>query len=144
MAINTARIDEQIRRLQDLKRMASDPETLRLWENLMAENNGPIRPARTFAHPLPMVKENPSNSGKKGDVLRAARKAVATLNGRFKAPSVLEAMQREGFALTVEKPLVVVNGALRRLIKKGEIKIVMRGSGRNGHQYEQTGKALGG
>ena len=76
MQLDMARIDEKIRKLQDLKRIASDPEMLALLENL-------VTPEGAAQEPVPVVKPKPTSKPSNGSHKRA------TYSKRRARPSAL-------------------------------------------------------
>jgi hypothetical protein len=133
MPLDTAKIDAQIRKLQELKRIAGDPEMAPLLESLIVKNGLPSKPTRRPRGHVARAIKFP----RKGDLMAATSKAIASFNGRFTALSVLQAMKNAGFVFEAETPLVAVNGALRRLLRKKRISVAVVGSGRAPHQYER-------
>src|SRR5580698_2209658 len=89
MAVNTSKIDaaiakqqEHIKKLQELKRFAADPEMLPLLESLIGQNGTP-RVSRTQT-------KRSRRGHKKGDLTRAACKAILGLHGKFTVTDVVE------------------------------------------------------
>jgi len=142
MPLDTAKIDAQIRKLQELRRIAGDPEMAPLLESLIVQNGLPAKAKKAprKARARSMEATNPI---KRGDVVTAASKALAGISGKFAASNALEAMEKNGFVFSAETPIVAVNGALRRLLKRGEIRLAEAGSGRKPHLYERVGRASG-
>jgi hypothetical protein len=139
MAVNTSKIDaaiakqqEHIKKLQELKRFAADPEMLPLLESLIGQNGTP-RVSRTQT-------KRSRRGHKKGDLTRAACKAILGLHGKFTVTDVVAAMSLAGFGFAASKPAVAVGSVLRKLAEAGDIRIVVEGSGRAGHQYELVAK----
>ena len=126
MPISTAKIDKQIRKLQQLKRFASDPEMAPLLESLFTSSYTDKQHAAA------------PNGSRKGDLAKAVGMAVQRLGRRFKVSDVLSMMQQDGFPFTAQKPGIAVNGALRKLVERGVICVAVKGSGRAGNLYERT------
>ena len=77
MPISTAKIDKQIRKLQQLKRFASDPEMAPLLESLFTSSYTEKQHAAA------------TNGSRKGDLVKAVGMAVQHLGRRFKVSDVL-------------------------------------------------------
>jgi len=137
MPITTAKIDEQIKKLQELRRLVSDPAMTPLLESLFA--NG-------YADQVHATENDSSaspNGSRKGDVVKAAEIVVRRLGfqgHRFKRSDVLAAMHENEFQFTAQTPDIAVNGALRKLVIREVIRVAVKGSGRAGHQYEHAEK----
>ena len=134
MPINTAKIDEQIRKLQELKRLASDPEMAPLLESLFVSSSAEQQHVAAES-----VSVASPNGSRKGDVVKAAEIAVQRLGfegHRFKRSDLFAAMEQNDFQFAAVSPHIAVNGALRKLVERGVIRIAVKGSGRAGHQYE--------
>ena len=130
-AIDINKIDAQIRRLQELKRIASDPEMLMLLEGLVTKNGNvaPDSPNRMTRKPI----------GGKDALLQATRQAISALPyKRFSASYLVEQMHKDGFQFTASNPTVAMNGVLRRLDLKKEIVMVRPASGRTAKEYERV------
>jgi hypothetical protein len=129
MSIDTTRIDEQIRRLQEAKRIAADPELMAILRSLPAKDTSSPRPQS--------AKRRMTVPMRKGTLIRAVAKIVAGYDRRFTSADVIKTMQSEGFRF-VGDPLVAVNGALRKLTSKGQVRVARQGSGRTPHDYERV------
>jgi hypothetical protein len=141
MALNTSKIDaqiaeqqERIKKLQELKKLASDPEMLTLLESLVAQNGNGHKPqsAKTRRH----------KKHRKGHLLKATQKAIGTLVGTFTVHNVVEAMQHAGFNFAAQKPAVAVGSVLRKLAEQDKLTLAVEGSGRAAHQYEKGTKPM--
>lgn len=140
MAITTAKIDEQIRKLQELKKLVADPEMLPLLESLLVQNGNGNAPAK---HSHTYSRKRVGRQLKRGNLVETVEKTIADMSGRLTAPMVARTMAHNGFKFASQKPKVAVNGVLRNLVKNGMLKIVVEGSGRAPNQYERIGKGAG-
>jgi hypothetical protein len=137
MAIDIRTIDDQvkrhqdqIRRLQEIKRMASDPEMLTLLEGLVTKNG-------SIASEAPK-QTAPKFGGRKDVLSEAVMLAIAALpQNRFTAAYLVDRMLKAGFQFVAGNPHFAVTGALRRLAAKGKIRVAMHGSGRRATEYER-------
>lgn len=129
MPIDIASIDAKIKKLRELKRIASDPEMLQLLEGFVTANGN--KPEAAEASRLNAVP-------RKGEQKNAALSAVSGMTGRFTASDIVDVMKEAGFTFAAHSPTIAVNGVLRRLVKSGGLTIAVKGSGRAGHQYERV------
>lgn len=128
MPINIATIDAKIRKLQELKRLASDPEMLQILESLVAPSaNKPQAP-----------QPNPRPGPRRGEQRNAVFRAMREISGRFTATDIVGVLKTNGFVFAAKSPSIAVNSILRKLVAKGELVVAVQGSGRAGNQYEQT------
>jgi hypothetical protein len=136
MAIDLKKIDDQIRRLQEIKRLASDPEMLTLLEGLVTKN-GDVATSIT-----PQAIRTPV--GGKNVLLQATRRAIAALpQNRFTSGYLVDQMIKNGFQFAAGKPNVAMNGALKRLVARQEIIIAAVGRGRRATEYDRIPKVAG-
>ena len=138
MRIDTAKIDEKIKRLQDLKRIASDPEMVRLLLETVSDNSVETQPNRSS----PRTSRKRGGT-KKGELAQAVKKAVASINHAFTADTVVSWMQTHDYIFTAKDPKIAVNGVLRKMAKKQQLKIVKAGSGRVPNEYEKAQRSAG-
>jgi hypothetical protein len=142
MAIDIRNIDDQvkrhqdqIRRLQEIKRMASDPEMLTLLDGLVTKN-GSVAPATP-------TEAAPKFRGRKDALTEGVMLAIAALpQNRFTAAHLVDRMLKAGFQFVAGNPHFAVTGALRRLAEKGKINIAMHGSGRRATEFERILSAM--
>ena len=134
MAIDLRKLDDQIRRLQELKRIALDPEMLTLLEGLVT-NNGDVSASITRQAPQTPI-------GGKNVLLQATSRAIAALpQNRFTSVYLVDQMIKSGFQFAAGNPKVAINGVLKRLAAKQEIRIVTLGRGRRATEYDRIPKA---
>jgi hypothetical protein len=125
--INLASIDEQIKKLEELRRFMADPTTAHIIEQLISQNgtNGTARSA-TFE----------SSEGQRGDLMNNVAIICRSFATGFTAKDVIERLDLDGFKFQAQDKLIAVNGALRRLVKKGVIKLVSVGTGKRPSVYK--------
>ena len=124
--LDTGRIDERIRRLRQLKEILADPETAKLAREVLTSANGIRRFPRT----------KNAKGGRKGDLAKAVSQAARSVRtDTFTKNTVLQALNERSFAFASAKPEVAVGQALHKLCKKGKLKLVKEGQGREPNLY---------
>jgi hypothetical protein len=128
------KIDVKIRKLQQLRELASDPEMLSMLSSLvegrtngtaMSSIGGYSAKARSKLKKTLDTATTPKGVLKAG-VVNAIQKAPDTFSGY----SLTDQMIKEGFPFTAANPATAVNDVLRVMLKKGHhIKIAKRGRG---------------
>jgi hypothetical protein len=134
MRIDLEKVESQIRKLEELKRIASDPEMLSLLEGLIVQNGTSGNTRMPLFAPSAPIRE----SGQKGAVLDAVRQAALKQERAFSGYALARVMISEGYKFTAEKPGLAVTEALRRLIKKGVVTIYRSGRGSEPTLYERV------
>jgi hypothetical protein len=131
--IDLAKIDDQIRKLEELRRFMADPTTAPIIEQLISQNggsNGGIS-ASLEIHPI-AIKGN-----QRGDLVSAVAAVCRSRSGLgFTAKDVILQLDNQGFAFKAQDKLIAVNGALRRLVKKAVIKVAVPGGGKRPSVYK--------
>jgi hypothetical protein len=128
--INIREIDEEIKRLEELKRFMADPKTAALIKRMVSTNGNGAKPQS------PSVEESSetqstvtSPSAGRGTLYDAAEKAVRSLNmGVFTFHELVSAMESQGYAFQAKDKTVAANGAIKRLIAHNVIVRVEEGS----------------
>ena len=118
MGFDLKEIEDQIQRLQDIKRLLSDPESAALLEKLLlAKGNGASGNNKTA---IP-ERETPFVGQRAKEVERsnvdAVRAMISTMSGQFAASEVAEKLRRDGVAIEN----VQASKALRQLAGTGEV-----------------------
>jgi hypothetical protein len=137
MPINLRKIDEAIQRLQDIKRIMSDPKSAALVEELlgnassrrseMAQRVDDLRFDLT-AQPAAVTKRAPSQA-------RAIRELISQINGAFDVDMIGKMMRSS--AHNIDN--IAVGKVLQRLFKQGKIRLVERGVGSAPNRYMADG-----
>ena len=119
--INLREIDDEIKRLQDLKTFMSDPRTASLIKRVIGTNgNGAPAAQRAVQPPLPQGEDaNTANAHGRGSLLDAAKTACISFGAKtFTAYDLIATMESNGFEFQDKDKAIAVNGAIRRLIEK--------------------------
>jgi hypothetical protein len=124
--ISLQKIDEQIRKLQELKRFMSDPTTAPMIEQLIS-SNGEVSPQ--YAK-LPIGK-----STQRGALLKAVEIVCKTAPSDFTAKEVIRNLELQGYMIQAKDKAIAVNGALKRLLKRGVINVTSAGAGKRPSIY---------
>ncbi|MGA2300011.1 MAG: hypothetical protein ABSG77_04860 [Candidatus Acidiferrum sp.] len=120
-------IDEQIKRLEQLKSFMSDPLTAQMVEQLIASKNGHSSDA-----PAPS-QEKPKSS--KGEFVSKIEEICRGFGDKqFVISDVIKAYANRGYLFAAKDKNVAVYSALQRLLGKS-IEIAVKGSGRNPTKY---------
>jgi len=125
------RIAQEISRLQELQRFLDDPTTGAILERYFSQNGD-----GNTSLPTARVNRNPS---KRGALLLAVKKAAREHfpdSSEFTAAELIKQMMDSGYKFDAKNKVIAVNGALRRLVKKGAIAQTIEGSGRRGAKYK--------
>ncbi|MEO8100825.1 MAG: hypothetical protein ABI811_24225 [Acidobacteriota bacterium] len=141
MKIDLAKVESQIRKLEELRRIASDPELLSLLETVMVNGASspiqsppliqpPVKHVEATASIRPFVFGN-SRKGKKGVFQSAVRDAISRIeiDKPFTGYVVARRMLSEGYKFAASKPGIAVIDALKAMIKKGEVRVFRKGGG---------------
>jgi UDP-N-acetylmuramyl tripeptide synthase len=129
MKVNVKKLDETIAKLQELRRLATDPSlaTFVSITGRATSTNAPQVATEAAAH------ANGNGTGTlKGSVLEVSRQ----FSGKFNIKNVLVALHTKGFLDVQEKS---VANSLRSLAKDGELRVVEVGSGRRPTDYANVG-----
>jgi hypothetical protein len=144
MKIDLVKVNSQIQKLEELRRIASDPELLALLETVMVKGsnlNPPaaIRDFTAMPQTVPPSPERPSTrpsdganaTAKKGELQRAVREAIRAMDidKPFSGYLIARRMQNDGYKFASSKPGIAVIDALKALVNKGVVKVFMRGGG---------------
>jgi hypothetical protein len=135
MVLNLEKVDDRIERLAKLREFLNDPETAQLLREIIEAAVQARMDAAKAAAPAQDIL--PSNVVQRGSVIAATYRAAVTFPATFTGDDVQKRMQEMGYRFTAARPEVAVNSALRKLIERGAIRIVSRGSGRRPNMYER-------
>src|SRR5690348_13485468 len=118
MVVDLKKLDEKIRKLQQIRELAADPEMATLLTELVGGNgNTRNNGAKT-----------PENTGDLGDGrIGSAEKAVRLLHSNFTTNDVKAKMEELGYKFAAKDPSVATYSAMILLRDKGIIKVVEKG-----------------
>jgi len=127
MKIDLAKVESQIKKLEELRRIASDPELLSLLETVMVNGSTSLRqsnpPKNTGDGSLPKI------TNKKGQFQAAVKDAIMRFDKPFSGYMVARKMQVDGYEFASSRPGIAVIDALKALVKKGFVRVYKPGGG---------------
>ena len=144
MRIDIQKIDGLIAKLQELRRLASDPDLAPFVEtedagHVLSTTSQPVSVASNgLTHCPQIVSSQAHPEGKRrGDLKRAVLAEVHRSEGPFSGYDITDRMVKSGFKFAAAKPAIAVNEVLRSLLDK-EIRIARRGKGSQATLYEKV------
>jgi hypothetical protein len=115
MAIDIKKLDEKIRKLQQLRELAADPELADMLSAFVSANGS-------------KAADNGTSAQAEGDGrLAYAEKAVHALAGHFTVKEAATKMVELGYTFTAKDPSVATYGALLLLRDKGIVEVAEKG-----------------
>lgn len=141
-------LDEEIRQLTELKRMAGVPRLFEIMRMIVNGSNGPMTPSERPPQHNPLVaepkmppgvvdEETPGSTNPNG-LTEAVVASYKRLSRGFTIASIVEDLIHHGFVFVAKKPKVSVADALRRHIGK-LVKVTQKGVGRAPNVFEYIG-----
>jgi len=123
-------IDEQIQRLQELRKIVADPGMASLLNQLMASKNGHSGlPHRD--------RQSESKAKKKGTFINKIDESCKSFgSARFTIREVIDKFESAGNTFKAKDKSVAVYSAMKRLEKRGVLKVVEKGIGAKPSFYE--------
>ena len=136
MKIDLAKVDSQIRKLEELRRIASDPELLSLLETVMVNGATRREPPSSNAkgNKKPPTKKE---TAKKGEFQAAVREAIMRFDRPFSGYTVARRMEMDGYSFVSSRPGIAVIDALKALVKKGVVRVFKQGKGSEATLFER-------
>jgi hypothetical protein len=137
-------LDEEIRQLQELKRMAGNPRLLDLMRRIVqaTDMNGAQRitgiPGPVFTSPKPKLARKSAKSP--NGLTKAVREIAASLGKPFTIPQMMQALEVSEFKFVGQNRQAATSSAVKALARKNIIKLSQRGAGPNPHWYEYVGE----
>jgi hypothetical protein len=123
-------IDEQIQRLQELRKIVADPEMASLLNQLMASKNG--HSSLTHAD-----KKGEHKAKKKGTFINRIEETCRLFaSARFTIRNVIDKYESTGNTFNARDKGVAVYTVMKRLEKRGVVKIVEKGIGAKPSYFE--------
>jgi hypothetical protein len=127
MKVNVKKLDETIAKLQELRRLATDPALAAFVAVTGRANANGTSHADTL-----------SNGNGHGVLKASVLAACKSLSGTFTIKNVYAAMQAQGYQSTAESAEKSVANVLRTLTTSGEIRIAVAGKGRRATAYSNN------
>jgi hypothetical protein len=123
-------IDDQIQRLQELRKIVADPGMANLLNQLMASKNG----HSSLPHP---DRQNEGKAKKKGTFINKIDESCKSFgSSRFTIRDVIEKFESAGNTFNAKDKSVAVYSAMKRLESRGLLKPVEKGIGAKPSLYE--------
>jgi hypothetical protein len=143
MAIDLGKLDQQIRDLMELRRIASNPAMAELLESLISRNGAKRVSHSSLPDEASLFRQTETNAKDQDSLTETVKKVCASFGHDFTLPEVRKKMDEMKFVFTAQNPDVGIGTVVRRMRDKGEVHIVRRGSGRKPHvlRYQDSAKA---
>jgi len=142
MRIDLDKLDSKIKQLQEIKRLAADPEALSLLESLVVDglNGTSDRKPALGPEQRKLTNTIPERAPRKGTLTQGVKEAIPRMSSRFTLYELTDKMIAEGFAFTAATPSIAVSDVLRTMLKKDNsvIRVYRRGKGATPTMYERT------
>jgi len=119
-------IDEQIRKLQELRKIVADPEMASLINQLFARKNG-----QSIMSIADAQDKDKAKTQKRGTFIGKIEEVVRSMpqTSTFTLNDVIEVFEASGNAFNAKNKSVATYTAMRRLEKRKVIEVVERGIG---------------
>ena len=118
MRVDLKALDDKIRKLQEFRKLAADPDLAAFIGEESSNGN--------------VVKRTPAYESELGNDVIAA---IAAFGGEFTVASTYEAMEKAGYKFKGDEPKKSIGNILREFAFSGGIKIVKPGKGRRATVY---------
>jgi hypothetical protein len=143
MKIDLAKIDAQIKRLEEVRRIAADPELLSLLETVVVPNgvNGTPETNKPSADGRPNSRRDPAAIFQAGTKVHAVAACALAQEKPFSGYDLAQIMIEGGYQFSETKatPGLAVTDILRlTLVGKGIVKIHRPGKGSEPTLYERV------
>lgn len=140
MALNITALDQELELLekrtqmiQEIKRLAADPEAKALLERLMQNGTAPNGTAPATEAQIPIIRIGNEYRGL--SQIDSVRRAITKHHGqRFVVGQIGDELRQGGIAITN----IAVGRVLLRLQKAEELRVALEGGGNVPNQYEAT------
>jgi hypothetical protein len=117
--LDTNRIKRRIRKMQQLLKLAEDPEMVELFlEMVSADAPKPAEATKTQGKGAPRA----NGTTQRGELEKVARKAIHALQATFNSGDLIRAVKASGYTFTAKDEGIAISGVLKRLVKKKVIK----------------------
>lgn len=142
MAINIAVLDEELeamkrraQMIEDIKRLAANPEALALLEKISTTDSAPDAVFRSPSGQIMLLQAKHEDGYAGMSQAHAIRRVIRMINAQFVVGTIGQELRDHGMP---EITNVAVGKALQRLQKSGEIRLVEEGGGNQPNIYEPT------
>jgi hypothetical protein len=142
LRIDIQKIDSVMAKLQELRRLATDPDLAPFVDtedtsNAASAKNVDLNAGVSSKEEVPEKRTTRSGDRKRGDVKRAVIAAVRRSSGPFNGYDLTDQMEKAGFAFVAKNPAITVNEVLRSLVGS-EVEIVQPGKGSSPTIYQKV------
>ena len=131
MRLDVAKIDDRIRKLQQLRKLAEDEDFVDLFNQVLSNGNGNARPA-------PLVKPRSNGHagvGKKGSFTKEVEKVCGEFKANFfVARDVLNKLHEREFPIEAKNKYTAVLGILKKMVDRKQL-TVTEAEGRKPYVY---------
>jgi hypothetical protein len=121
-------LDARIEKLRRLREILQDDETRELADQILSGTN-------STAQAAPVVTPRRPKTAKKGQLLKKVFETAKGQAQNFTIKTILDAMTESGFHFQAANPTIAVGGVIRKLAKRGKLRIVEEGAGSKGSLY---------
>jgi hypothetical protein len=129
MAITLEDIDEKIRRLQELRRIVSDPSMASLLNDLIASKNGGC----------PAAIPQSEYKAKEGSLLAKIEETCRSFGSEpFTIRQIVQRFESQGNVFEAKDKAVSAFSAVKSLVKKGIVKQIKQGYGSQPSYFQMT------
>jgi hypothetical protein len=130
-------IDTKIRKLQELRKIAADPDMFSLFNELNSLNGSLSANGKSNT----TSKQKAKKKGRFVDTVEEACRSVFA--GDFTIRDAIRAYEGLGHGFIAKNKSVAMYSALRRLVKKGSLQVAAQGTGRTAATYRFVERASG-
>lgn len=130
--LDTNRIKRRIRKMQQLIKLAEDPEMVELFlEMVSADSRKAPEPAKSEAK----GSTNKNSKTQRGELEQVARQAIHALPTTFNSADLIRAVKTSGYVFTAKNEGIAISGVLKRLVKKKVLKRMDDGKSKRNALY---------
>jgi hypothetical protein len=134
MPLEVSKIDEQIRKLHQLKKIAEDREFVDLFQEFLTTRKGDSRPSGKAKHPVKSTLYVP----RKGSFTEAVLDACLGFGAKkFTARDIIRTLKEIDYKIEAKNPYTAVLGILKKLVDRHRL-TVTEAAGRNPYVYENA------
>jgi hypothetical protein len=131
-------------KLEQLKKLAADPEMFRLMKQLVAKVNGAARVEGSLSVEKspngPPSTDHATNSVPNGLTDEVTKIVKSFGSNRFGVPDIKTRLDEVGFELRAKEPRSALGSVMDRLRRRGVVRLVTKGKGGSLNVYENVNK----